>query len=282
MKRVVFGAATLALLWGGVAAAPVQAGMILLLSTGNAAEDSAVSSLLAARGQSVTVGPDYTTFTGAGLSAYNAVLLLPNYNWPNGDMPAAGQSALLSYVQGGGGLVTSEWLVALLSYVQGGGGLVTSEWLVWKAGAQTNFQTLQGAIPVVPASRFGTEDPITYTQAAANPALNQGVLPSFTFAADNIGGTETFYAAKPGATVFYGSSGGAASGAGLVGWNYVSGKVLSFSTMAGTTELGDPNYAQLFGNAVLLAEVVPAPSGLILAGLGAFCLAGYVLRRRSP
>jgi hypothetical protein len=108
MKRVVFGAATLALLWGGMAAAPVRAGMILLLSTGNPAEDSAVSGVLAARGQSVTVGPQYTAFTGAGLSGFDAVLLLPNYNWPAGDMPAAGQSALQSFVQGGGGLVTSE------------------------------------------------------------------------------------------------------------------------------------------------------------------------------
>src|SRR5215813_1009102 len=99
MKRVVFGAATLALLWGGMAAAPVRAGMVLLLSTGDTAEDSAVSSVLAARGQSVTVGPQYNAFTGAGLSGYDAVLLLPNYNWFNGDMPAAGQSALQSYVR---------------------------------------------------------------------------------------------------------------------------------------------------------------------------------------
>ena len=84
--------------------------------------------------------------------------------------------------------------------------------------------------------------------------------------------------------MFYGSSGGAASGAGLIGWDYGSGKVLSFSTMAGTTELGDPNYAQLFGNAVLDAErqaaVVPTPTGLVLAVVGAFCLAGYARWRR--
>jgi hypothetical protein len=156
---------------------------------------------------------------------------------------------------------------------------------VWKTGAQTNFQVLQDAIPVVPTSRFDFANPITYTQAAANPALNQGMPPSFTFAADDFGGTETDFAARAGATVFYGSSGGAASGAGLVGWDFGSGRVLSFSTLAGTTELSDPNYARLFGNAVLFAErqavVVPAPSGLVLAGLGAFCLAGYARRRRS-
>jgi len=266
MKRAVFGTAALALLWGGMAATPVQAGMILLLSTGNTAEDNLVSSVLTARGQTVTVGPQFTAFTGAGLSGSDAVLLLPNYNWFNGDMPAAGQSALRSYVQGGGGLVTSELLV-------------------WMTAAQANFQTLQDAIPVVPTSRFDFADPITYTQAAANPVLNQGVPSSFAFAADNIGGTETLYAARPGATVFYGSSGGAASGAGLIGWDYGSGKVRSFSTLAGTTELGDPNYAQLFGNAVLDAErqaaVVPAPSGLVLAVVGAFCLAGYARWQRS-
>ena len=40
----------------------------------------------------------------------------------------------------------------------------------------------------------------------------------------------------------------------MVGWNYRAGTVISFSTLGGVNEMTDPNYSQLFTNAVQLAE----------------------------
>jgi hypothetical protein len=57
----------------------------------------------------------------------------------------------------------------------------------------------------------------------------------------------------------------------VIGWNYGSGRVLSLSTLAGQTELGDPNYGSLFSNAVYFVDgttAVPEPASLTLLGIG--------------
>ena len=59
--------------------------------------------------------------------------------------------------------------------------------------------------------------------------------------------------AKAGATVFYGSSNTGHDG--VIGWNYGSGRVISFSTLITDIELGNPNYERLFVNATEWAAV---------------------------
>jgi len=110
-------------------AAQAPAAVVLVTSTGNAATDASVESTLEAFGHAVTVGPQYFNLSGAGdFAGYEAVLLLANYNWQGGDMPAGAQSALVDFIGQGHGLVTGEWLV-------------------WKTADQ-QFATLRSAVPV--------------------------------------------------------------------------------------------------------------------------------------
>jgi hypothetical protein len=239
-----------------------KADSVLLLSTGVAAEDNAVVNLLTADGHNVTVGPDYYNYSGTpSLAGYSAVILLQNNNGDGENIPISGQTALLNYVNGGGGLLTGEWTV-------------------WGNAAEGFNTILAPLFPVIPSTAYNYTSPITYTQATPNSVLNSGLPSSFTFNADNNGGTETYFQPKSGATVYYGSS----YGDGLIGWNYGSGRVLSLSTLAGQTELGDPNYGRLFSNAVTSVDgitAVPEPSTLTLLGIGAVGMTVHCWRRRK-
>ena len=82
---------------------------VLLLSTGDPDRDAAIASLLTNAGWNVTV-QNYTTFTGF-TGTFNAVVLSDETDGgEDGDMPAAGQTALLNFVNTGGGLITLEWI----------------------------------------------------------------------------------------------------------------------------------------------------------------------------
>ncbi len=262
MRRFFVCLACLTLLAGGLRQA--KADLVLLLSTGVTAEDNAVVSLLTADGHNVTVGPDYYNYTGTGpsLSGYSSVILLQNDNGTGDNIPPAGQTALVNYVNGGGGLLTGEWTV-------------------WGNAADGHNTILAPVLPVIPSTVFDYSNPITYTQTTANSVLNNGLPSSFTFNADNNGGRETYFQPKTGATVYYGSS----YGDGLIGWNYGSGRVLSLSTLAGPIELADPNYGRLFSNAVYFVDgavtVVPEPSTLIAFSIGAVGLTLHCWRRRK-
>ncbi len=263
MKRFLVCFGVLALLASGLSQA--TADNVFLLSTGVPAEDNAVLNVLTADGHTVTVGLQYQSYTGSDLSGYSSVILLQNNTDSGGNMPISGQTALLNYVNGGGGLLTGEWTV-------------------W-GNAQEGFNTiLAPLLPVIPSGGYNYVTPITYTQATANSVLNNGLPSSFTFNADDSGGTEAYFQPKAGATVYYGSSyGGSPAGDGVIGWDYGSGRVLSLSTLAGTTELADPNYGTLFSNAVNFVDIqsVPEPSTLTLLGIGALGLTIYCGRRRK-
>jgi hypothetical protein len=245
---------------------PANSASVLVLSSGNAAEDTSIEYVLESFGHSVDVGPQYINYNGTtNLAGYQSVVLLTNYNW-NAlplDMPAAGQTQLLNYVSAGGGLVAGEWLV-------------------WKTGAQNVFNTLEPAIPVVATTAFRTAAQVTYSQVAAEPTLNSGLPDSFTFFASNIGGTETQFNPKSGATIFYDSSYPTA-GSGVIGWDFGAGRVISFSTLIAEEELADANYVQLFSNAVSWSAgvVIPEPSSATSICIGAgLSMAAIALRRR--
>jgi len=164
------------------------------------------------------------------MSTYDTVVLLPNYNYSGGDMPVAGQMVLIDFVNNGHGLVTAEWTV----------------WLINTTG---RLAVLADVIPVVSTSLFRYAAMVTYTSVTPNDILNAGVDPVFTFMADEVGGTDTSFVPKDGATIFYDSD-FPGDTAGLIGWSYGAGRVISFSTVAGLMEVADSNYGQLLSNAV--------------------------------
>jgi len=221
-----------------VLAGNAQASHILVMSSGNAELDAQTTTTLESFGHVVELGPQYLSFDGTpSLADYNAVLLLTNANWSQGDMPAAGQ-------------------VALLDYVHDGGGLVTSEWLVWLNAAGDIFHDLYDAIPVVSTTTFRSSAAATYSAMTADPVVSEGVADSFSFIADSFSGTETFFTARPGATVYYESD--YPGGAGLIGWEYGIGRVMSFSTLIGSQQLLDSNYSRLLSNTLIWATTCPA------------------------
>jgi hypothetical protein len=211
---------------GGAGAANVY-----MLTSGDPVTDDAARQALITRGHTVTVGVAYTAFDGTqSLAGYDTVYLQMSYNWAQGDMPAAGQQALVTWVNGGGRLVTSEWVV-------------------WKTG--TNQLTILS--PILPeagtTSYTGTTD-ATYTQATPNAALNAGLPAQFTFPVTYIGGTETLVVeTRPGAVVYYNSASGAGV-IGLAGWQVGAGSVFSFSTTCGATQTADFNFGRLLANAM--------------------------------
>jgi hypothetical protein len=257
MRAILRSSFSIILLLALCSAQPAQCALVLVLSSGNAAEDTAIENSLESFGHSVDLGPQYINFNGTtNLAGYESVVLLTNYNWNTspGNMPAAGQTQLLNYVGAGGGLVTSEWLV-------------------WKTAAQAAFTILQAAIPVVPTVAFRGATQVTYSQVTPDPTLNAGLPASFTFNATNISGTETQFNPKPGATIFYDSDYPLA-GSGVIGWDSGLGRAISFSTLIGQQDLANANYARLLSNAVSWSAgvAIPEPSSALLMALAA-CLA---------
>ncbi len=231
-----------------ILATALQAGAanVYVLGAGDAGEDTRVKSVLESFGHSVTIGQVYSSFTGSvSLTPYNAVLLMPNYSW-SADMPTTGQSALLNYVSGGGGLVTTEWTI-------------------W--GAETGrLGTLAPALPATSGGAYTYATPTTYFRNVADPIIDYNLLHaySYIFTLTNLSGTESRLTPKSGATTWFTTSYGGVSDtgyAGVVGWTYGSGRVISLSTLAAENELANADYRQLFSNTVtwVAGESVPVP-----------------------
>lgn len=224
---------------------------ILLIGGEDVSNTSMMASVLEAQGNTVTTGPTYTAFTGGGLADYNAVFFLPNGpDWRRIDMPESGQQALVDFVKGGGGLVTSEPVGDLLAAAYG----------------KPLLQTLGQAVPIYPSTVMTGNSPVILGQLTNDPVMNdqlpsQLVLhPQITQFYD----TETFYTPKPGTTAFFDTNqwsatfGGEGVGAGVVGWDFGSGRVLSLSMFSANSLLTDPNYDRLVGNSVRWSAHEPA------------------------
>ncbi len=236
---------------------------VYLIGAGNSTDNTLVSNTLTSDGYSVTIGATYDAFSGAALSSFNAVLLMPGFPGTGSDMLAAGQSALLNYVNAGGGLVTTEWSI-------------------WLAGTG-RLTTLQAAFPATSGGNYTYAPSTIYFQNVANSIIDYN-LPASPITFNPLlseDGTESALSPSGGTQVFFDSSYGGTTDngyAGVVGWTYGSGKVISLSLLAGNT---DPNFQQLLANSVTWAEgtsTVPVPDTILLLGTGLFGLAA--MRRR--
>jgi hypothetical protein len=265
---------------------------ILLISSGDAANDVEIQSVLQAAGDTVTIGPTYSNFTGTGLSGYNAVFLNPSYDSTSqATMPVAGQQALVNYVNQGGGLVV------------GGMALVQS---VMNQGA---YQTLDSILPNTLSNTTTANSPITFTSLSANSVMNTGLPSLFSFPASGYW-TETLITPKTNATAFFAtdqwtSAYGGPQGFGSIGWNFGSGRVLSLSTFSDPTALGSTTYDQMLSNSVQWAAqasgappiinpnppnpppisvhppAVPEPGSLLVFGMAGVGFAILLSRRGS-
>ena len=210
-------------------ASSTQAANVYILSSDSAAIDNAVVSTLQALGHTATIGVPYYSFDGSqSLAGFQAVYLQANSNWTSPNMPAAGQSQLLSFITAGGGLVTCEWTI-------------------WKAAAQSNFQIIAPSFAAQITVPYDSNPTAQFDAVTPDPAMNAGLPNSFTAPLDSYAGTETQFAPQAGATVFYHNPLNGYEA--VVGRGYGSGRVLNFATTNGPSQLADTNFARLFANA---------------------------------
>jgi len=202
---------------------------VLVMSSGSSLIDDAVVGALTSEGHSVTLGPEYAELeSGEVLAGHDVVYMQANFNWLDGAMPEGGQQALLEFVEKGGGIVTSEWVL-------------------WKWAAQGSFEILGDAFPCETVGAFTTTDTTQYNVVTFDEVLSEGLIKLFTFPNDSFSGTETFISPKPGAVLYYNSS---TADAGVVGWSYAGGRALSISTTAGQVSYTDSSFVTLMGNAM--------------------------------
>jgi hypothetical protein len=212
-------------------------------------DDNLLQSVLQAYGNNVTFA---TSFVNPELEGKDVVVL--NFD---GDMPIAGQQALLDFVSKGGGLIANAWIfwqwtAQVHDYFVGGPGLEN-------LGVLFPIQRKQGeARSVLGRSVF------TLTQATPAQLLTRALPQSFSFMLNNLiyggdRGSEACLVPQMAATVFYVSEGSSCGlepmpmTVGLVGWRFGQGHVLQFSTLFDPIELADATYGHLLANAVTWA-----------------------------
>jgi|GEM_PF-3598122 len=205
-------------------AVPASALKIYLLNA-NTASDAQVAAALTTAGHTVTdSGTAYWQQTSIpDLDTYDVVYFSPNQNW----------TSLNTNVE-----------QALVSYVEGGGGLVLSEWAVWGAWGSNLYPILRQTYPLNYIGYDGRLS-VTYTQSIADPILNAGLPTTFNTTSDSFSGTFTLATPKGFGRALYKVD--ATYGA-VVGGYYGAGKVVNFLSCVGPNHFNDANFKKLFQN----------------------------------
>jgi hypothetical protein len=222
------------LAWCGLLA---QAANIYVI-TGNVTTDLELRRTLESFGHFVTLGASFSNFDGRQSLAGVDIVYLQVYHWEQPVMPVAGQTALVNFVNRGGGLVTTEWLL----------------WLAAEWGSFTSaLSTLEPILPLQPYDDYDSLSSVTFTQDVADGELNAGLPERFRVPLDDNSGSHTMVppsGVRTGASSFYTMDGGFVA---VAGWNVGSGRVLSFTTINGETQLRDASFRRLLGNAITWA-----------------------------
>jgi hypothetical protein len=208
-----------------------NAASIYVMSSGNDVHDTTIVSAITALGNSAIIGVEFWEFDGTvPLTGYDAVVLQSNYNWTAGDMPVAGQDQLVAYVNGGGGLMTSEWTL----------------WLT----AVGRFVNLKAVFPSTETTSYNGDTLHTFQQVDADPTINSGLPATFDVDGDNVAGGETNTpSVKSGAKVFYATT-RQGNFVGLSGWDVGQGRVAQFSQTVSERFVAHPFGFRLLGNVV--------------------------------
>src|SRR5688572_31165006 len=180
---------------------------VLILEDGRT--EDGVEPILSAAGHVVTMGGNWWENDGALFADQDVIVFLCGYEYSY-VMPDSVQDKLVSFVAGGGGLLTTEWLGYLVAFT-------------------TNVDRLG---PILPARYSGeSSGPETYTQAAPLHPIAAGLPNSFEVPSEWSFGITAAVAdtAHHAVTVIRGSTSGDAVVAGVHG----SGRVVHWN-MAGT------------------------------------------------
>lgn len=200
---------------------------VLVLRGGDQASDSAAIAALEAKGLAVTSGPETLAFAGdqQSLREYDVVVALLFSGTAESRLTAQGAQGLERYIELGGALVTGE-TVALTGQ-------------------------LAPLMPAISCNSNGLAS-TSFTRVTPSATIDEGVPASFTMALSPGSITESCLNPKDEAAVLYSSSngGGRRNAAGLVAWNFGKGRVASFSTRIGATELQNASFRTLFQNTV--------------------------------
>jgi hypothetical protein len=210
---------------------PAFALKVYVFSCGETDDNQAILNVLSNAGHKAVLGPDLSDWNGtqANLSKFHVLVLQYSHNYTTDDMPLVGQSLIRAFVKAGGGLITGEWTLYESDSTNG---------------------TLQALVPLFPAfslAKYVSNTNALFTRATPDPILDYNLGPAFAFHIEDISGTQSKFFPKPGATVYYQSSG---VKAGLVGWTRGKGRVLNFSTVLTATELSHKKFRRLFLNAI--------------------------------
>ncbi|HEY2012339.1 MAG TPA: hypothetical protein VGH38_02510 [Bryobacteraceae bacterium] len=215
-------------------AEPVWPANVLVLQSGDAATDSQVQKLLQDRGHTVTMGPNSADFTGkqVSLSSFDVTLILAHAAVYAPGLTPDGQAAMVSYLYGGGRVITTEPINESIA---------------------NSGSALRLLLPAQRDDNTNTPGSTTFAQSEPDALLNDGVSASFALNLSVFGYLEAF----PDAHVYYTTRLGYP---GVIGRILAGGaRILSFATPASVLELQNNDYRQLLGNAINWATV-PAPA----------------------
>jgi hypothetical protein len=242
MRAIIFGIVVL------LGCALCTAQRVYLFGTGIPERDAALADALRAHGLQVTLGVPYQAFDGSqNLSPFQvAVLAGSGYQ---DDMPLAGQQVLLDWVASGRGLVTLEWSI-------------------WAVESWNRFLILRQLFPATYKGSTLYRTAIQYQLQVNDAVLGRGLGTRLALGE----GHEAYLQPKRGATLYYSSDYPRPSAAGVVGWQYGDGRVMSLSVAPGyalNPLPQNPAFRQLLTNAVQWAANRPcSPSGGDVDGNG--------------
>lgn len=236
---------------------------VLIFSSGDPEKDQALSKLIEGYGHKVMIGAELPDYAGGGLSGVHVVLLQASQAWADKDMPESGQRELLNFVNSGGGLITTRPVL-------------------WNIAEGSELLALRSAFPAKPESSLPGGQPVTYAQNSLDKVLNAGLPAYFSIPTSGEIESQTVFAPRPGAKVFFQSNlrGAENQAAGVVGWNYGAGRVLALATLIDEVSLKDANYSRLVHNSIVWTKPIPEPSAGLLALLASVGT-GFFRRRKS-
>ncbi len=210
---------------------------VYVFSCGNVDNDNETVAAFQASGHDVILGQGVNTFLNLNvISAFDVVYLPANHNW--------------------GFYWDLAQETAMVNYVNSGGGLITAEWILWMT-AFSSFSTLRSVFPAVETTSYDGRGIASYTRDQSDPIINAGLPNNFSMFTTSIAGVHTnIVAVKAGAKSFY------RDGTDIMvsGWDYGNGRVVNYSTVNGANQLQDANFRTLLGNTVTWVSSNP-PTG---------------------